>query len=132
MLRSVYLSVWEVCLNRNLKVSGFLRVFEDVNGEFIYKILIINILIKYSDFLENCVRHVFLSVFEEFYILLIINYLSLSKKFQLFVLGKKPPEMLNLHFGRKYHFVKSKNNFSACFLLFLSGCIRSNKKDLFF
>ncbi len=60
----------------------------------------------------------FFEHFEEFCILLIINCLSFVRNFPLFVFGKKSLEVLNLHFERKYHFVKSKNAVLACFLLF--------------
>ena len=58
----------------------------------------------------------FFERFEEFYIHLIINSLYSSKNFRLFILSKNPLEVLNLHFGRKYHFVKLKKSILACFL----------------
>ncbi|MCD8237056.1 MAG: hypothetical protein LUD00_10505, partial [Prevotellaceae bacterium] len=51
----------------------------------------------------------------KFCILLIINYLSPSQIFHLFVIGKKQLQMLNLHFGRKYHFVRLKKPVFAVF-----------------
>ena len=53
-------------MNRNLKVGGFLRAFEDRNGRFDYNILIVNTLSEYSKYSEKCVRHVFLSVLKNF------------------------------------------------------------------
>ena len=43
--------------------------------------------------------------------------LSSPQKFRLFAIGKKTIQMLNLHFGRKYHFVISGNGILACFLV---------------
>ena len=52
----------------------------------------------------------FFECFDKFYIALIINILSLQQKFRFSVLGKKSLEVLNFHFGRKYHFVKSEKS----------------------
>ena len=49
--------------------------------------------------------------------------LCLHLNFRLFSIGKKPLEMLNFQFGRKYHFVILKHGIFAHFLLFLSGGI---------
>ena len=65
----------------------------------------------------------FFERFEEFCICLIFNSLSSSENFCLFTVGKKSLEVLNFHFWRKYHFVKSKNGISACFSATLGGCI---------
>lgn len=66
----------------------------------------------------------FFERFEKSYIYLIINHLSRWQNFHLFNLSKKSFQVLNLHFGLKYHFVKSRNGISAFFLAFLSGCIQ--------
>ena len=66
-------------------------------------------IIKTYQFVENLRPVRFFESFDKFYILLIINNLSLIKNIHLFVPDKKSLQMLNLHFGRKYHFVKLKN-----------------------
>ena len=48
---------------------------------------------------------------------MIINYLSRWRKFRLFAVGKKSLEVLNFHFGRKYHFVKNEKLIYIMFLL---------------
>ena len=102
-------------------MSDFKAVFGDKNGKFGYNTLMINKLPEYSKHSKNCVRRVFFERFEKFYILLIISNLSLKQKFRLFAVNKKSSEMLNFHFGRKYHFVKSGNGISACFNCFQRG-----------
>ena len=57
----------------------------------------------------------FFEYFEYFYIILIINNLYLAKFFRLFIVGKKTLQVLNFHFGRKYHFVISKNGIFTVF-----------------
>ena len=61
----------------------------------------------------------FFEYFDEIYIRLIINMLSLNQNSRLFVLVEKSPEVLNFHFGRKYHFVKLKKLTFVMFLLLL-------------
>ena len=46
---------------QKLKSERFLRTFENENGGFNCKVLIIKRLLKYSEFSKNCVQYVFLS-----------------------------------------------------------------------
>ena len=50
----------------------------------------------------------FFEHFGKFYITLIINGLYLMQNFHFFATDKKSLQVLNFHFGRKYHFVKLK------------------------
>ncbi|MBO5026245.1 MAG: hypothetical protein J6C86_08925, partial [Bacteroidaceae bacterium] len=65
-VKKCIISVLKKCLNRNLKVDGFWAVFEGENGGFACKILVINMLLIYSEISKKCVRRDFLSVFENF------------------------------------------------------------------
>ncbi len=112
-------------------MRGFQVAFGGKNGEFICKILIINMLLEYSKYSKKSVRRTFLSILRIFCIWLIINNLSLTKNFISLSLAKKWLQVLNLHFGRKYHFVKLESDGLACFLLFLSTYIRLYIKQAF-
>ncbi len=88
-------------------MNGFEKVFEGKEGIFACKRLITSRLLKYSESSKNCVRHVFFERFLQNHILLIINTLYLNCFFRLFISCKKSVQVLNFHFGRKYHFVKN-------------------------
>ena len=57
----------------------------------------------------------FFEYFEENHIILTINDLYLAQIFRFFATDKKSLEVLNFHFGRKYHFVKLRKSVLACF-----------------
>ena len=61
----------------------------------------------------------FFEYFDEICIRLIIIMLSLNQNSRLFVLVEKSLQMLNFHFGRKYHFVKLNKLTFVMFLPFL-------------
>ena len=80
-------------------------------GEFSCNVLIINKLPKHSKFSKKLRPTRFFECFEIFHIPLIVSWLYSSQKFYFFDISKKSLEVLNFHFGRKYHFVKLKNGF---------------------
>ena len=77
----------------------------------------------------------FFERFEKFCIPLIFNKLSLDKNFHIFALVQKLLEVLNFHFGRKYHFVKNGKLIFVMFLRFFSGkyslILFAHKVDVF-
>ena len=99
-------------------MRGFQVAFGGKNGEFICKILIINILLECSKHSKKSVRRTFLSIWMNFCIWLIINDLSLTKNFYLFVLGKKMASSVKSSFWAKISFCQIGKWWFSMFLAF--------------